>query len=483
MRRLVPVVLAGGAGERLWPLSRAWDAKPFQSPFGGESLLRTTLARAASIATRRPVVVCGEAHRPLVEKQLNGLRGGRPRVLLEPAGRGTAPAMALAAHVVLAEFGDAPVLFMPADHRVASPARFAATVDAALAAAEGGDRPIVVFGVAPTRAATEYGYIEVASRAGAGARAVLNFAEKPGPASARGFLASGRHLWNTGMFLMHARTCLAEIGAHEPGMAAAVEAAFRGARIEPGVLRAGDAFLDSPRGSFDTVAMERTGNAVVVSAEFGWHDVGSWDAVLAAAERDAAGNRLVGDVIARDVTGSLIDARSRLVAAVGIEDAVVVETADAVLVARLDRLADLRDVVAGLVRDGRPESLAHVEVARPWGSYVCLERGAGHQVKRLRVDPGAGTSLQLHRQRVEHWVVVKGTAQVRCGDRRCVLHENESVHVPVGVKHRLGNPTDSTLEVIEVQLGDYLGEDDIVRFDEPGRAWSDRAGRDGPGQG
>ena len=463
---LVPVILAGGAGSRLWPVSRAACPKPFQPLFDGESLLQHTLRRAAWVTDEPPMVICGEAHRFLAVEQVCALGPALRQLVLEPDGRGTAAAIALAAHLVRAECAEAQLLIMPADHWIGDWGGFAAAVAAAAEAADGAGGPIVAFGIAPSRAETGYGYIEAAPGGAGAVSAVSAFVEKPDKATARGFLASGRHLWNSGMFLMPVKTCLAEIAAHQPETAAAVAASVEDATAEFDFLRPGPAFLDSPKGSFDTVVMENTDNAVVLPVAFAWRDIGAWDEVLAASRRDGRGNHIEGDVLARDVCNSLIESRGRLVAALGVDGLVIVETADAVLVTRRDRAQEVRALAAELERAGRPEYLADRRVYRPWGSYECVDRGEGFQVKRLRVRPGASISLQLHEHRAEHWVVVRGVAEVTRGDRTIVLGENESVYIPRGVMHRLHNPGEETLEVIEIQVGYYLGEDDIIRFED-----------------
>ena len=467
VRPIVPVVLAGGAGSRLWPLSRTLHPKPFHSLFGERSLLQETLLRAERVADRAPIVVCNEAHRFLATEQIRALPAAWRQIVLEPEGRGTAPAVALAAYLVRAELEDALLLVLPADHRIDDMTGFEAAVETAASAAGGTQRPVVCFGIEPTRAETGYGYIELSGSGRGGVQPVRAFVEKPGRQTARGFLASGRHLWNSGMFLMHVETGLAEIAAHSPDTAAAVAAAFASARADLDFFRPGPAYLECRPGSFDRVVMERTGNALVVPAAFGWRDIGAWDAVLEASDRDDDGNRFKGDVLARGVTNSLIDARARLVAAIGVEGIVVVETADAVLVAGIDRVADVGGLVADMTRAGRAEAGLHTKVVRPWGRYERLGEGEGFQVKRLRLDPGASISLQVHRHRSEHWVVVRGVAEVTRDDRTFALRENESAWIRVGARHRLHNPGTDVLEVIEVQVGDYLGEDDIVRFEDP----------------
>ncbi|MCY4344618.1 MAG: mannose-1-phosphate guanylyltransferase/mannose-6-phosphate isomerase [Gammaproteobacteria bacterium] len=465
----MPVVLAGGVGSRLWPLSRALLPKPFHALFGGRSLLQDTVLRAAGVAERPPIVVCNEAHRFLVAEQLRALDLPWQCIALEPEGRNTAPAIALAAHLAMAEASGAQLLVLPADHRVEDAEGFAAAVLAAQGASEGG--AVVVFGVAPSRAETGYGYIELAAAERAGVQPVRAFVEKPDAERARAFAASGRHLWNSGMFVVDAEVALAEIEAHSPEMAAAIAESVGRGRPDLDFFRPHGSFLRSPSASFDVAVMERTARAAVLPVDFGWSDIGSWEAVLEAGGTDGRGNRFVGDVLPLDVDRTLVHASHRLVGAVGVDHLVIVETADAVLVADRSRAQDVGALVAQLRDSGRSEHSLHTEVFRPWGSYEGVGHGERHQVKRIRVKPGASLSLQLHRHRAEHWVVVRGVAEVTRGEETFALRENQSAYIPRGVRHRLRNAADATLELIEVQVGDYLGEDDIVRFeDQYGRA-------------
>ena len=464
MKPLIPVVLAGGVGSRLWPLSRALLPKPFHALFGERSLLQSTVLRAAEVTSRPPIVVCNEANRFLVAEQLRALDLAWQCIALEPEGRNTAPAIALAAHLAVAEAEGAQILALPADHRIEDAAGFAAAVRTAQAASEGG--AVVTFGVAPSRAETGYGYIELAVADQPGVQPVQAFVEKPDAERARAFQASGRHLWNSGMFLVDAAVALAEIEAHSPDLAAAVAESVRAGKSDLDFFRPSDAFLHSPNVSFDVAVMERTARAAVLPVDFGWSDIGSWESVLETAGVDGRGNHFLGDVLPLDVDRTLVHANHRLVGAIGVDHLVIVETADAVLVADRSRVQEVGALVAQLGASDRTEHLLHTEVFRPWGSYEGVGRGERYQAKRIKVKPGASISLQLHRHRAEHWVVVRGLAEVTCGEETFTLSENQSTYIPQGTKHRLRNPADQTLELIEVQVGDYLGEDDIVRFDD-----------------
>ena len=465
MNGVVPVILAGGSGHRLWPLSRQAHPTPFVTLPSGMSLLDAALERARWVADAPPVVVCHEEHRFLAAERMrrHGHRTGR--VVLEPAARGTAPAMAIAARLVLAEYGDAPILFLPADHTADGAEPFRAAVAAGLDAAAAEPWPIVAFGIVPTFVRTGYGWIEKSDAEERSAHPVRAFVEKADADTARGFLASGRHLWNSGMYLMCASTCLDEVAAHSRQTAGAAARAFEQATLEADFFRPGKAFLDSPAASFDTTVLAKGArHARVVAAAFEWRRIGTWADVHDAASKDAAGNTLVGDVIPVDVSDSLIDARTRLVVALGLERTLVAETADAVLVAPLAGAGEARAIAAHLAGEGRPESRAHTRVWRSWGTYVILDRGDNYLVKRLSVDPGAAISVQKHRHRSEHWVVVRGIARVDRDGHRFLLRENESAFIPVGSIHTLHNPTDAVLEVVEVQVGDQISEEDIVRY-------------------
>jgi mannose-1-phosphate guanylyltransferase/mannose-6-phosphate isomerase len=491
---IIPVVLSGGSGTRLWPLSREHFPKQLLPlTGGGETMLQATVARTAGLpGVGAPVVVCNEAHRFMVAEQLRQAGVEGTRIVLEPIGRNTAPAIALAAHAALgaaAASGDAAdsdplLLVLPADHVVRDVAAFQAAVRAALPAAAAGR--LVTFGVVPEAPETGYGYIRRAaeplaglagaSAADAGASGgvypIDRFVEKPDLATAQGFLASGEYYWNSGMFLFGARRYLRELETQAPDIAAAAQAAFEAAKADLDFVRVdAETFGACRSDSIDYAVMEKTRDAVVVPLAAGWSDVGSWSSLHAAVESDADGNVLRGDVIAEDTRDSFVFSESRLVATVGLDSHVVVETKDAVLVAPRDRVQDVKALVARIKAAGRSEHSLHREVFRPWGSYDSVESGERYQVKRLSVNPGASMSLQLHHHRAEHWIVVSGTARITRNDEVFLLEENESTFIPLGAKHRIENPGKIPLHIIEVQSGSYLGEDDIVRFE-------DRYGRD-----
>ena len=464
---LIPVILAGGEGSRLWPLSRALFPKQFQPLFGDRSLLQHTLLRASRVSQEPPIIVCNEAHRFTVAEQCSALNLPWLCIALEPEGRNTAPAIALAAHLALARSSGAHLLVLPADHLIDDEDAFAEAVEAADAAA--GDGKLVTFGVPPTYAETGYGYIEL-SAADETPQPLRSFVEKPDRRTAEACVASGRHLWNSGMFLLEARTCLDQVRARSPAMAQAVAASAQAGRSDQDFFRPSQAFLDSPAGSFDKVVMEQATDAVVVPARFGWRDVGSWRSVQDAGPADKDGNRLRGDVMVRDVANSLIHAQGRLVGAVGVEDLIIVETSDAVLVTGRERAQQVGALAEELKRLERPEYLLHRQDFRPWGSWESLASGARFNVKRLRLKTGASISLQKHEHRAEHWVVVGGVAEVTRDGETFTLTENCSIEIPQGAVHRLRNAGKAPLVIIEVQIGAYLGEDDIVRFeDEYGR--------------
>lgn len=464
MATVVPVILAGGTGSRLWPLSRELFPKQFHTLFGNGSLLQSTLLRASRVTAAPPLIVCNEEHRFLVAEQCRELGIEPAGILLEPEGRNTAPAIGLAAHSARADHDDAVLLVLPSDHLVADEAAFAQAVTAAVTAAQQG--ALVTFGIQPTSPETGYGYIQAPGARVGHAAPVRSFVEKPDAATARGYLDSGEYYWNSGMFVFGARDYLAELERWQPQMAARVAAAHDGAASDLDFLRPGPDFLESPAESVDYAVMEHTDHAQVVPAAFGWNDVGSWSALWEVSPRDDQGNHLSGDVLAIDSRNSYVLARDRLVGAVGVEDLIVVETADAVLVAHRDRVQDVKQVVNRLKDSQRDECLTHQEVFRPWGSYQGVQQGERYQVKRIKVKPGQRLSLQMHHHRSEHWIVVRGTAEVTRGEDVFTLTENESTYIPLGVTHRLANPGKLDLELVEVQVGAYLGEDDIVRFED-----------------
>lgn len=465
MDSVIPVILAGGSGSRLWPLSRELFPKQFHALFGADSLLQSTLRRARRVSERAPVIVCNEEHRFLVAEQCRELDSACQRIVLEPQGRNTAPAIALAAFEVCRVHDDGILLVLPSDHLVTDVEAFAHAVERAIAAAADGG--LVTFGVKPTAAETGYGYIEApGARVGDPAISIRSFVEKPDAATAQAYLDSGNHFWNSGMFVFRARDYLEELARWQPEMHARMAAAFDSGRNDLDFFRPGPEFMECPAESIDYAVMEKTDRAMVVPVAFGWSDVGSWSAIWEASPQDSDGNHLVGDVMAVGTRNSYVLAQDRLVGAIGVDNLVVVETADAVLVADKRQVQDVKKVVEQLKHCAREEYLSHREVFRPWGSYEGVGRGERYQVKRIKVKPGERLSLQKHHHRSEHWVVVRGTAEVTRGDEVFTLTENESTYIPLGVTHRLANPGKLVLELIEVQVGAYLGEDDIVRFED-----------------
>jgi len=473
---LVPVILCGGSGTRLWPLSRALYPKQLLALVGSSSLLQATVSRLAQLpgVVPSPTVICNEAHRFLVAGQLREA-GAEPVLILEPEGRNTAPAVAVAALAARRRAGaDVLLLVLPADHVIRDAGAFATAVALARPAAEAGR--LVTFGVVPTHPETGYGYIRTDVRPGGPApsvQPVREFVEKPDYETARRYVDSGTYLWNSGMFLFSADAFLAELAAHAPDIAASATRALDGAAGDAGCLvLQKDTFGACRRESIDYAVMEKTSQAAVVPLAAGWSDVGSWASLLEVTGRDAQGNALAGDVVAVDCADSYVRAESRLVAVAGLEGCIVVETRDAVLVVPRARAQDVKLIVEELERQGRSETRLGREVFRPWGSFDSLDSAPGFQVKRLTVLPGAVLSLQLHHRRAEHWVVVSGTARITRGDEVFDLSTGGHAFIPLGAKHRVENPGPDTLRIIEVQVGDYLGEDDIVRFE-------DRYGRQG----
>ena len=460
--KLQAVLLSGGSGTRLWPLSREAYPKQFLPLVGEDTMLQATWRRVAPVAGAAPIVVAGEDHRFLVAEQLRQVGVAAASILLEPVGRNTAPAIAAAALQAMTDGGDPLLLVLPSDHVVRDAEAFRAAVQEASAAAEAG--ALVTFGIVPTAPETGFGYIQ--AEAGEGVRKVLRFVEKPDAATAQSYLDAGGYYWNSGMFLFRASRYLGELARFRADILDGARAAFDAARRDGDFIRlAADAFAATPAESIDYAVMERTDAAMVLPVDIGWNDVGSWSALWDVAERDAAGNAHHGDVIAVDSRNSYAWSR-RLVALVGVDDIVVVETDDAVLVARKDKVQQVKDVVAQLKQEQRSQAALHREVHRPWGSYDSIDTGPRFQVKRIKVKPGAQLSLQSHTQRAEHWIVVSGTARVTRDHDVFELHANQSTYIPIGAKHRLENPGSEVLELIEVQSGDYLGEDDIVRYED-----------------
>ncbi len=459
---MIPVILSGGNGSRLWPLSRASHPKQFLPLTGQRTMLQMTAERVGGLpGIEPPLVVCNQDHRFLVAEQLRELGVDPSDIILEPCGRNTAPAIASAA---LAKDPDALLLVLPADHLIPDNAAFHAAVEHARPVAL--DGALVTFGIVPTHPETGYGYIR-ATQPG-GPSPVAEFVEKPDTATAESYLADGRYYWNSGIFLFKASRILEELERHRPGLVDRCRRAFESARRDLDFVRLDAENFAACEGiSIDYAVMERTDAAHVVPLNAGWSDLGSWAALQTAAQPDSDGNVLLGDVLAEATSGCYVRSEGRLVATVGIEDCIVVETPDAVLVANRNRSQDVKRIVERLKHSERPECDFHRRVSRPWGWFEGIARADRFQVKHIVVKPGAALSLQMHHHRAEHWVVVRGTARVTCGSETKLVSEDESTYIRIGQTHRLENPGVIPLELIEVQTGSYLGEDDIVRLDDP----------------
>jgi mannose-1-phosphate guanylyltransferase / mannose-6-phosphate isomerase len=466
---LIPVILSGGSGTRLWPLSRELYPKQLLPLVGKGTMLQETLARLSGVAgVGNPIVVCNESHRFLVAEQL--LEAGvRPQaIILEPVGRNTAPAVGIAAMAAVADLPpasakNAPVLLiLPADHVIQDVAAFQAAVATGMKAAEQGK--LVTFGVVPNKPETGYGYIRRTDGQGP-AYPIAQFVEKPDLATAQRYVDSKEYFWNSGMFMVKATTVLDELRALAPAIYEACAHAYTAAKRDLDFTRLpAKEFGECPSNSFDYAVMEKTQHGVVVPLDAQWSDVGSWSALHEAIPADKDGNVTLGDVLAVDTHGSYLHSTSRLVATVALKDHVVVETKDAVLVAPKDRVQDVKELVSKLKKDGRYETSLHREIFRPWGSYDRIDSGERFHVNRIIIKPGASMSLQLHHHRAEHWIVVAGTARITRGEETFLLEENQSTFIPLGTKHRIENPGKIPLHIIEIQSGTYLGEDDIVRF-------------------
>ncbi|WP_457422367.1 mannose-1-phosphate guanylyltransferase/mannose-6-phosphate isomerase [Roseateles sp. P5_E7] len=469
---VLPVIMAGGSGTRLWPLSRSGYPKQFLVLSGNESLFQLAARRLAALASPEfeladPCIVGNEEHRFLVLDQLRETKQEPSSVLLEPLGRNTAPALTLAALAAL-EGGNDPVLAVtPADQTVTNGAAFTAALqDAVRIAAEGA---IAILGITPDRPETGYGYIR--TQGDAGGLAVAQFVEKPDLETAQRYLAEGDYYWNSGMFVLRASVWVKALERFRPDILEATRAAWAARKTDAKFVRPGKAeFALVPSESVDYAVMERCPGTDIplrmIALDAGWNDLGAWEAVWQVSEKDESGNAFVGDAIIADSQNTLVHATSRLVGVVGLKDIVVVETADAVLVSDRARSQEVKQIVNRLGAEQRGEHALHRKVHRPWGWYDSIDNGPRHQVKRIMVKPGASLSLQMHHHRAEHWIVVCGTAEIVNGDKTILLTENQSTYIPLGQTHRLANPGKVPLEIIEVQSGSYLGEDDIVRFED-----------------
>jgi mannose-1-phosphate guanylyltransferase len=468
---IFPTILCGGSGSRLWPLSRQLNPKQFLTlADANQSMLQDTVARLnglPGVELAQPRLICNEQHRFLAAEQMRQMGFAHANLVLEPVGRNTAPAVALAA--LLAQQADPAghplLLVLAADHHIANVKAFQAAVVGALPLTQAGK--LVTFGIVPTHAETGYGYLEQGTALAEGGFAVNRFVEKPDALTAKTYLESGRYLWNSGMFLFSAQAYLDELAKHAPDILQACKAALAAGSQDSDFTRVDEqAFAECRDESIDYAVMEKTRHAAVVPLDAGWSDVGSWSSLWAVCEQDAKGNVLQGDVMAHDTTHSFVRGGKRLVATVGVSDLVIIDTADALLVAHQSKVQDVKKIVDRLKAEGRTEHLNHREVYRPWGKYDSIDNGTRYQVKRITVKPGAKLSVQMHHHRAEHWIVVSGTAKVTNGEKTYLVTENESTYIPIGQVHALENPGKIDLEMIEVQSGSYLGEDDIVRFED-----------------
>jgi len=460
---ITPVIMAGGSGSRLWPLSRSLYPKQFLALNGNETMLQQTLQRLSGLTLERPVVICNEEHRFIVAEQLREINQSGS-IILEPVGRNTAPAIALASKTVV-ESKDSLILILAADHVILNESAFVDTVEKAIPLAEAGK--LVTFGIVPTEAHTGYGYIKRGESVNEHGFEVDAFVEKPNAEIASEYFEGKEHYWNSGMFLMKASRYLEELNQFRPDIYTACESALANTSKDEDFIRIDKgAFEKCPDESVDYAVMEKTLDAVVVPLDAGWSDIGSWSALWDVNNKDTDGNTVSADSILQETTNCLIQGGERLIATVGIDNLVIVDTKDALLVASKDKVQDVKKIVEQLKAEGRDEFKNHREVYRPWGKYDSIDAGTRYQVKRITVKPGEKLSIQMHHHRAEHWVVVSGTAKVTNGDKTFLVTENESTYIPIGVIHALENPGRLPLEMIEVQSGTYLGEDDIVRFED-----------------
>ncbi len=461
---MIPVILSGGSGTRLWPLSRGQHPKQFLPLVSNHSMLQETVLRLQGIKSlKAPIGVCNENHRFMMAEQLREIDVSPSAIILEPMGKNTAPAVALAA--LAAESEDDVLLILPADHVIADIESFQTAVKQTNAIAEEGY--LVTFGIVPTEPETGYGYIKAGQKQTEIAFKVDSFVEKPNVEKAQKYVDSGEYYWNSGMFVFKAKRYLEELEKFNPEMLLACREAYKTAEIDADFIRLDKkVFSQCPADSIDFAVMEKTDQAIVVPLAAEWNDVGSWSALWEVIDKDGDGNAINGDVITVNTSNSFLHSSGRLIATVGVDNLVVIETADAVMVASKDKVQDVKAIVDQLKSKNRPESELHRKVYRPWGYYDLVDTGERHHAKRIVVNPGAKLSVQKHHHRAEHWVVVKGTAVVTKGDEELLLTENESTYIPVGVVHSLENPGVIPLEMMEVQSGSYLGEDDIVRYDD-----------------
>ncbi len=466
---ITPVILSGGVGSRLWPLSRESYPKQLLPLVDEHTLLENTLKRLEGITNQSsPLIVCNENHRFLVAEQLRKIDVFPKHIILEPLGRNTAPAAAVAALSAIDSDPEAVLLILPADHIIANQEVFSEAVNVGMPLAL--NNHLVTFGIVPNAPETGYGYInatDAVNNSSSVALFVKRFVEKPDLETAQAYITSGEYYWNSGMFLFKAAHYLQELEKFAPDILTASKQAFLNAKEDKDFFRLDEAaFKACPSESIDYAVMEKTQAAVVIPLDAGWNDVGSWSSLWEIGEQDNEGNVSLGDVLTENVQNSYLRAEHRLLTAIGVKDLIVIETGDAILVANKNHVQDVKKIVSRLKADARSETELHSKVYRPWGSYECIDNEARFQVKRITVNPGASLSLQMHYHRSEHWIIVQGTAKITRGDESLILSENQSTYIPLGVKHRLENPGKLPLEMIEVQSGSYLGEDDIVRFDD-----------------
>jgi len=464
---MIPIILSGGSGSRLWPLSRKQFPKQFLALTGDHTLFQQTIERLSFDGVQPPVIVCNIEHRFIVEEQLSALQLETQAIVLEPFGRNTAPAVAIAAMKLLNEDRDELLLVLPADHVLEDHKAFQRALALATIAAENGE--LVLFGVPANKPETGYGYIKSAPDAllPEGVSRVAKFVEKPDAQKAAEFVKSGDYFWNSGMFLFRASRFLDELKKHEPDIYDTCLLALERSKYDGEQISIDAATFECcPNDSIDCAVMEKTQRACVVPLDAGWSDVGCWSSLWDVNEKDSNGNVTKGDVVVRDSFNCLVHGNGKLVSVIGLQDIVVVETKDAMMIAHKDRVQEVKQLVNTLNEQGRTETQTHCEVYRPWGSYDSVDMGGRFQVKHITVKPGAQLSLQMHHHRAEHWIVVSGTAQVTCNDKTFLLTENQSTYIPITAVHRLANPGKIPLEIIEVQSGSYLGEDDIERLED-----------------
>lgn len=463
---IVPIILAGGGGTRLWPLSRGSFPKQFHSLTNEYTLIQNTILRLQEVEdVAPPIIICNEDHRFLVAEQFRKIDIDTSAIMLEPVGRNTAPAICVGAEKALQDYED-PILFvLPSDHLIGKIDIFTEAIQKAVLAAK--ERKLVTFGIVPDSPHTGYGYVQKGDSAFEGSYDVASFVEKPNKETAEKYLSSGDYFWNSGMFVFKASRYLDELRQYAPDIASFSKKSYENAQVSSDFIRLEEEnFRLSPSDSIDYAVMENTKDAVVVPLDAEWNDVGSWSALWDISDKNSDGNAIKGDVIAVNTKNSYISAGSRLIAGVGLENMIIVETGDSILVADREKVQDVKEVVNTLKDKNRIEVVFHRKVYRPWGFYEIIDQGTRYIVKRITVNPGARLSLQMHYHRAEHWIVVKGTAKVECGDQLQLLTENQSTYIPIGEHHRLSNEGKIPLEIIEIQSGSYLDEDDIVRFED-----------------